>query len=84
MTSLMTRRRFFQALAASALVAGVPLPIGFPKEPPPVETANFFVDQTLGNDAYDGTFEGAPWKTVQKVNDSTFLPGDIIAFKRGD
>ncbi len=26
--SLMTRRRFFQALAASALAAGVPLPVG--------------------------------------------------------
>ncbi len=28
----MTRRRFFQALAASALAAGVPLPVGFPAE----------------------------------------------------
>lgn len=26
----LTRRRFFQALAASALAAGVPLPIGMP------------------------------------------------------
>ncbi len=31
MTDLITRRRFFQALAASALAAGVPLPIGFPE-----------------------------------------------------
>lgn len=29
----LTRRRFFQALAASALAAGVPLPIGFPIDP---------------------------------------------------
>ena len=29
--TLLTRRRFFQALAASALAAGVPLPVGFPK-----------------------------------------------------
>ncbi len=28
MNDLMTRRRFFQALAASALAAGVPLPVG--------------------------------------------------------
>ena len=30
--SLMTRRRFFQALAASALAAGVPLPVGLARE----------------------------------------------------
>lgn len=30
MTNPMTRRRFFQALAASAVVAGVSLPVGFP------------------------------------------------------
>ena len=30
---MLTRRRFFQALAASALAAGVPLPVGFPEQP---------------------------------------------------
>ena len=29
----LTRRRFFQALAASALALGVPLPTGFPEQP---------------------------------------------------
>ena len=29
----LTRRRFFQALAASVVAAGVPLPIGVPREP---------------------------------------------------
>ena len=29
---LMTRRRFFQALAASVVVAGLPLPVRFPNE----------------------------------------------------
>lgn len=29
-TPLMTRRRFFQALAASVAVAGLPLPVGMP------------------------------------------------------
>ena len=32
MVGALTRRRFFFALAASALAAGVPLPIGFPRE----------------------------------------------------
>lgn len=29
----LTRRRFFQALAASAVAAGVSLPVGFPDQP---------------------------------------------------
>ena len=33
METSLTRRRFFQALAASALAASVPLPIGFPTAP---------------------------------------------------
>lgn len=32
MSEEITRRHFFQALAASAMAAAVPLPIGFPKE----------------------------------------------------
>ncbi len=47
MYNLLTRRRFFQALAASALVAAVPLPIGFPTAPlrPPVD--GYFVGRLV-------------------------------------
>jgi len=34
---VLSRRRFFQALAASALAAAVPLPVGFPREEHPVD-----------------------------------------------
>lgn len=33
MQDLLTRRRFLQALAASVVAVGAPLPIGFPEEP---------------------------------------------------
>jgi len=52
----------------------------------------YYVDQTLGNDTYDGlsaTDDGGgvgPWKTVSKVNSSsaTIATSDIVSFKRGE
>lgn len=43
----------------------------------------FYVSNT-GDDANDGTSELSPWKTIAKVNASTFFPADRIYFKRGD
>ncbi len=44
----------------------------------------YFVSSTSGNDASDGKSSGTAWKTIAKVNTSTFSPGDTIAFKKGD
>lgn len=52
--------------------------------------ASKYVDQTGGDDTWDGTSgtfvsgTTGPWKTIAKINGSTFLPGDIIYFKRGE
>ncbi len=49
----------------------------------------YYVDAENGDDGYDGlapVYEGGntgPWKSVSKVNDTYFLPGDSILFKRG-
>lgn len=48
----------------------------------PAHAAHYYVSNT-GNDSNPGTTIGAPWKTIAKVNSSTFLPGDDIHFKRG-
>ncbi|HMG68949.1 MAG TPA: choice-of-anchor Q domain-containing protein, partial [Chitinophagaceae bacterium] len=37
-----------------------------------------------GNDANSGTLMTSPWKTIAKINRSTFLPGDSILFRKGD
>ena len=66
-----------QGTTGAVVVAGVSGTLDPPTEP------TFFVDQTLGNDDNDG-MAGNPWKTVQKVNDAGFSPGEIIAFKRGE
>ena len=44
----------------------------------------YYVDSTSGSDSNDGTSESAPWRTIAKVNASSFAPGDHILFKRGD
>jgi len=44
----------------------------------------YYVDSASGSDSNNGTSESAPWKTIAKVNASSFAPGDHILFKRGD
>ncbi len=48
--------------------------------------ATYYVDSANGNDSYTITQaqnQSTPWKTIDKVNKSTFQPGDNILFKRG-
>jgi len=45
--------------------------------------ASYYVDATLGNDSNPGT-QTQPWKTVSKVNSTSFSAGDSIYFKRGE
>jgi len=44
--------------------------------------ATYYVDATGGTDTNDGLSQGTAWKTVAKVNGSTFSAGDQVLFKR--
>lgn len=44
----------------------------------------YYVDATDGDDEAVGTSEALAWKTLTKVNASSFSPGDTILFKRGE
>jgi hypothetical protein len=44
----------------------------------------YYVDASEGLDANDGKDPGRAWKTVSKVNGSTFSARDRILFKRGE
>ena len=44
----------------------------------------YYVDQTTGNDENNGTSEDTPWKTLDKVNNTVFQPGDQILLKCGE
>jgi len=46
--------------------------------------ATYYVNQTGGSDANNGLSTGSAWKTMAKVNASSFLPGDSILFKKGE
>jgi hypothetical protein len=56
---------------------------------PVVSATNYYVDANEGSDDNTGTqmvLQGAssgPWRTIGKVNRTTFSPGDSILFKRG-
>lgn len=54
-----------------------------------VFATDYYVDATLGNDSWSGTFSvpdgiDGPWQTIGQVNNSIFLPGDNILFKCGE
>jgi len=46
--------------------------------------STYYVDATGGSDSNDGLSEANAWKTISKVNSSSFNPGDSILFKRGE
>jgi hypothetical protein len=44
---------------------------------------NYYVSSSTGDDMAPGTI-GAPWKSLDKINASSFAAGDSILFLRGD
>jgi hypothetical protein len=44
---------------------------------------SYYVDSQSGNDANSGTSTSRPWQTLNKVNTSSFRPGDKILFRAG-
>ncbi|TXK83539.1 S-layer homology domain-containing protein [Paenibacillus sp. N3.4] len=44
----------------------------------------FYVSSSSGDDANDGLSAATPWKTLNKVNGTTFIPSDKILLKAGD
>lgn len=50
--------------------------------PTPVP-ATYYIDSTAGNDSNSGTSPSTAWQSLEKVNATTFQPGDRILFKAG-
>ena len=44
----------------------------------------YYVDATDGSDSNDGLSPETAWKTIEKVNNTTFQPGDHILFQCGE
>ncbi len=43
----------------------------------------YYVDSVLGDDSNTGTSQAKAWKTIDKVNEGVYSPGDKILFKSG-
>ena len=50
----------------------------------PLYAATYYIDATGGKDTNDGLAQTTAWKTIAKVNASSFRPGDQILFKKGE
>jgi hypothetical protein len=48
------------------------------------EARSYYVSSSEGNDSNSGTGSDVPWKTLEKVNSSIFVPGDTILFMAGN
>ncbi|MFC1558396.1 right-handed parallel beta-helix repeat-containing protein, partial [candidate division KSB1 bacterium] len=46
--------------------------------------ANYYISSGTGDDSNSGLSVSSPWKTIEKVNNISFSPGDSILFKRGE
>lgn len=45
---------------------------------------DYYVSKSFGSDDNVGTTISKPWKSIDKVNKTNFMPGDKILFNRGD
>ncbi|UFS70175.1 right-handed parallel beta-helix repeat-containing protein [Geomonas sp. RF6] len=73
--------RSFDVRAVKAVILAILVVISMATA---VQAAVYYVDATNGNDSYDGMSASTPWKTISRVNGSSFAPGDSILFKRGE
>ncbi|MFC4775727.1 right-handed parallel beta-helix repeat-containing protein [Paenibacillus sp. GCM10023252] len=78
----MLRKMFGLVVLAAVMI----LVLSFPYSHAPAAYAAgtiYYVDSVNGNDGFSGTSQTAAWKTLSKVNATTFQPGDQILFKAG-
>src|SRR5437667_12668275 len=48
-----------------------------------VSAAHYFVNCASGNDGATGREAASAWRTLEKINQTSFPPGDLIQLKRG-
>ena len=77
-------KRGFAAILTAALVLQYIPEISVNAEKSAGEGKTYYVDQDGGNDANSGTSEKEAWSSLEKVNETTFQPGDKLLFEKGD
>ncbi|MBF8188803.1 carboxypeptidase regulatory-like domain-containing protein [Nonomuraea sp. K274] len=71
-------------MTTAAMVAALALPV-LPAPPAAAAQAGttYYVDATAGDDTASGTDEAHAWKSLTKVSETTFQPGDRILLRAG-
>ncbi|MET7459419.1 carboxypeptidase regulatory-like domain-containing protein [Nonomuraea sp. NPDC005501] len=79
------RSRALRILTAAALAAALTLHATPATAAATVESAGqaYYVDSAGGDDAASGLDEAHPWKSLDKVNATTFHPGDRLLLRAG-
>lgn len=74
----------FDWTARASLLAGFGLSaLLLALAPVPAFATAYYVDSQSGNDQWAGTSTATAWRTISKVNTSSFAPGDQVLFRRG-
>ncbi|OCT15397.1 hypothetical protein A8709_15055 [Paenibacillus pectinilyticus] len=83
MRNLLGKKKSFGAFLVSAMML---MSMATVMAPAAVFAANttYYVDSVNGSDSNNGTSTSTAWKTLTKVNATTFQPGDHILFEAGD
>ncbi len=80
----MYKKIFSVLLAACISCAAVSVPVSVNAgENEQTAGTTYYVDSQNGDDSNSGTSMDAPWKSLNKVTNTTFLPGDKILLKSG-
>ncbi|MDO7883440.1 right-handed parallel beta-helix repeat-containing protein [Antiquaquibacter soli] len=77
----MMHHRILAALAATAI--GMAASLAAVAAPAAAVPTTYYVDAVAGDNNAAGTTTSSAWKTLAKVNATTFQPGDSILFKSG-
>jgi len=70
-------------VAISASLGAAVIGTGATADAKPRSGIQYYVDCRAGNDSAPGTAPKTAWRSLARVNQVTFRPGDSIAFRRG-
>ena len=77
----MTQRRVLAIVAS--IVIGLTASLAGAAAPALAASTTYYIDASGGSDSATGTSTATAWKTLTKVNATTFAAGDSILFKSG-
>jgi hypothetical protein len=79
----MTRSTLYKLLFISAMFVVLTLTLSLGSRLVRAAETMYYLDCGAGSDSNAGTSTSTAWKTLAKVNSTTFAPGDSILVKRG-